>query len=133
MQRTTGTIISVKKQWWLKINKKPIRKGALDGAAFPYVIKVKYVVDGKEYIKRKWIGTEYPVPVEGAVIQLAYEENCRAVALSSVRNLCGFVSKLPAAQLLHPAPLVGTCKFSLNKIAARWPVKAVAKFYFIDK
>ena len=75
MQRTTGTIISVKKQWWLKINKKPIRKGALDGAAFPYVIKVKYVVDGKEYIKRKGIGTEYPVPVEGAVIQLAYEEN----------------------------------------------------------
>ena len=75
MQRTTGTIISVKKQWWLKINKKPIRKGPLDGAAFPYVIKVKYVVDGKEYIKRKWIGTEYPVPVEGAVIQLAYEEN----------------------------------------------------------
>ncbi len=36
---------------------------------------------------------------------------CRAVALSSVRNLCGFVSKLPAAQLLHPAPLVGTRKF----------------------
>ena len=53
MQRTTGTIISVKKQWWLKINNKPIRKGALDGAAFPYVIKVKYVVDGKEYIKRR--------------------------------------------------------------------------------
>ena len=75
MQRTTGTIISVKKQWWLKINKKSIRKGALDGAAFPYVIKVKYVVDGKEYIKRKWIGTEYPVPVEGSTVQLAYEEN----------------------------------------------------------
>ena len=74
MQRTTGTIISAKKQWWLKNNTKPIRKGPLDGAAFPYVIKVRYVVDGKEYIKRKWIGTEYPVPVEGATIQLAYEE-----------------------------------------------------------
>ena len=32
--------------------------------------------------------------------------SCRAVALSSVRNMCGLVSKLPAAQLLHPAPLV---------------------------
>ena len=75
MQRTTGTIISVKKQWWLKINKKPIRKGPLDGAAFPYVIKVRYEVNGKEYIKRKWIGTDHPVPVEGAAIQLAYEED----------------------------------------------------------
>ena len=75
MRRTTGTIISAKKQWWLKINKKPIRKGPLDGAVFPYIIKVRYMVDGKEYIKKKWIGTEYPVPVEGDTVQLAYEED----------------------------------------------------------
>ena len=75
MRRTTGTIISAKKQWWLKINKKPIRNGALDGAVFSFFFKVRYVVDGKEYIKRKWIGTEYPVPVEGSTVQLAYEEN----------------------------------------------------------
>lgn len=74
MQRTTGTIISAKKLWLLKINKKPIRKGPLDGAAFPYIIKVRYIVEGKEYISRKWIGTEYPVPVEGDIVQLAYEE-----------------------------------------------------------
>lgn len=37
--------------------------------------KIHDVVDGKEYIKRKWIGTEYPVPVEGSTVQLAYEEN----------------------------------------------------------
>ena len=48
----------------------------------------------------------------GAVcIPLALHAHCRAVALSSVRNLCGLVSKLPAAQLLHPAPLVGTRKY----------------------
>ena len=75
MRRTTGTIISAKKQWWLKINKKPIRSGALDGAAFPYIVEIRYEVDGKEYIKRKWIGTEYPVPVEGSTVQLAFEEN----------------------------------------------------------
>ncbi len=75
MQRTIGTIISAKKQWWLKINKKPFRKGPLDGAAFPYIIKVRYVADGKEYIKRKWIGTEYPVPHEGGTVQLVYDEN----------------------------------------------------------
>ena len=74
MQRTTGTILSTKKLWWLKINKKIVRQGPLDGAAFPYIIKVKYEIDGKEYIKTKFIGTNYPVPVVGDTIQLAYEE-----------------------------------------------------------
>ncbi len=64
-----------KKVWWLKINKKPVRKGSLDRAAFPYVVKIRYVVNGKEYIRRKWIGTKYPVPAEGDTVQLAYEEN----------------------------------------------------------
>ena len=36
---------------------------------------------------------------------------CRAVALSSVRNVSRPVSKLPPAQLLHPAPLVETRNF----------------------
>ena len=74
MQRVTGIIISAKKQWWLKVNKKMIRKGPLDGAAFPYIIKVKYEVDGIEYTKRKWVGINYPIPVEGDTIELAYEE-----------------------------------------------------------
>ena len=48
MQNTTsGTVVSVKKQWWLKVNTKVIRKGPLDGAIFPHIIKVKYMVDGK--------------------------------------------------------------------------------------
>ena len=43
------------------------------------------------------------------------------VALSSVRNMSGLVSKLTAAQLLHSAPLVDTRKFlfserSLNEL-----------------
>ena len=75
MKRTTGTILSAKKQWWLKINRKAIRIGALDGAAFPYIVKISYVIDGKEYIKRKWIGTSCPVPAVGDTVQLAYEEN----------------------------------------------------------
>ncbi len=75
MKRTTGTIISAKKQWWLKVNKQPIRIGPLDGAAFPYIVKIRYVADGKEYIKRKWIGTKYPVPVQGGTVQLDYDEN----------------------------------------------------------
>ena len=57
-----------------KINIKALRTGPMDGAAFPYIIKVKYVVEGKEFIKKKWIGTKYPVPVEGDTVQLVYDE-----------------------------------------------------------
>lgn len=74
MKRTTGTIISAKKQWWLKVNTKIFRFGPLDGARFPYVIKVRYMIDGKEYVKRKWIGTGYPIPTVGDTLQLTYNE-----------------------------------------------------------
>ena len=47
----------------------------MDGAAFPYIIKVKYVVDGNEYIKRKWIGAGLPVPHEGAAIKVTFDRN----------------------------------------------------------
>ncbi|ERT38252.1 MAG: hypothetical protein Q4F83_11425 [Eubacteriales bacterium] len=34
--KTTGTVVSVSKQWWLKVNRKPVRMHTLDGAEFPY-------------------------------------------------------------------------------------------------
>lgn len=37
--KTIGIILSVKKQWWLKVNTKPIRKHALDGATFVSIKK----------------------------------------------------------------------------------------------
>jgi hypothetical protein len=40
-KETMGTVISVTKQWWLKVNRKPVRAHAMDGAAFPHTIKVK--------------------------------------------------------------------------------------------
>ena len=75
-KETVGTVISVSRQWWLKINTKPIRMGTMDGAAFPHIIKVKYTADGKEYIKRKWIGAGNPVPAVGDTLTvLCSEEN----------------------------------------------------------
>ncbi len=67
-------IISAKKQWWLKVNTKPFRTGPLDGAVFPYIAKVRYTIDGKEYEKTKWIGTSCPVPVVGDSVQLVYDD-----------------------------------------------------------
>lgn len=69
---TTGTVISVAKQWWLKVNTKPIRLHALDGATFPHIIKVQYVVDGTAYIKRKWIPARYRVPTVGSSVKVFY-------------------------------------------------------------
>ena len=71
---TAGEVISVKKQWWLKINTKVIRKGPLDGAIFPHILKVRYAVDGKEYVRRKWILTKHPVPAVGDTVGVLYDE-----------------------------------------------------------
>ena len=71
-KETIGIVLSVAKQWWLKVNTKPVRMSALDGAAFPHIIKVQYVVDGKPYTKRKWIGAGKAVPAVGSRMTILY-------------------------------------------------------------
>ena len=71
-KETTGIVRSVAKQWWLKVNTKPIRMGAMDGATFPHIMKVQYVVDGTTYTKRKWIGAGKPVPAVGSKLTVLY-------------------------------------------------------------
>ena len=74
-QKTVGTVVSAKKQWWLKVNTKPVRMHALDGATFPHIIKVRYVVNGNEYFKRKWIRACDRPPAVGAEVTVLYDEN----------------------------------------------------------
>ena len=71
-KETIGTVLSVAKQWWLKVNTKPMRMGALDGATFPHIMKVQYTVAGNTYIKRKWIGAGKPVPAVGSKVTVLY-------------------------------------------------------------
>ena len=71
-KETMGTVLSVATQWWLKVNTKPVRKHALDGATFPHIIKVQYTVDGKNYTKKKWIGASCPVPAVGSSVTVLY-------------------------------------------------------------
>lgn len=68
-------MVAVQRQWWLKINTKPVRKGTLDGAIFPHIIKVKYTVDGKEYFKRKWIDARNTVPSLDSPVTVVYDES----------------------------------------------------------
>ena len=51
-----GTIQKVTKCWWTKVNTKPVRMHALDGAIFPHIMTFTYEVDGIQYKKRKHIG-----------------------------------------------------------------------------
>ncbi len=71
-KETMGTVISVAKQWWLKVNRKPVRMHVLDGATFPHIIKVQYVVGENTYTKRKWIGAGEPVPAVGDNMTVLY-------------------------------------------------------------
>ena len=74
-KQTTGTVISVKKQWWLKVNAKRVRLHAMDGAMFPHIVKVEYTVEGHTYTKRKWIGAGYPPPSVGSSVAVLYDGN----------------------------------------------------------
>lgn len=70
-----ATVVSAAKQWWLKINTKPVRTHALDGAIFPHVVKVKYTVEGKDYSCRKWIAAGSRVPAVGDSLRVIYSED----------------------------------------------------------
>ena len=70
--KTSGTILSVKKQWWLKVNTKPVRKHALDGAFFPHIVTVKYTVDGNEITKKKWLKASVTPPSVNDQVTVLY-------------------------------------------------------------
>ena len=70
-----GTVVSVSTQWWLKINTKSVRMGAMDGATFPHVIKVQYKVSDTTYTKRKWIGASSRPPMVGESVRVRYNES----------------------------------------------------------
>ena len=74
-KETTDHVVSVSRQWWLKVNTKPIRSHAFDGAAFPHIIKVQYTVDGQIYFRRKWIPASVNPPCPNTTIKVIYLES----------------------------------------------------------
>lgn len=70
-----GIIIKAKKIWWVKINRKIVRKSPLDGATFPYLVKIKYKISDKIYEKTKivyWGNEDINV---GDKVIITYAEN----------------------------------------------------------
>ncbi len=73
--KTKGTVISVKEVWWIKVNTKPVRRGALDGALFPNIITISYEVNGEIYQKKKFLWIDKICPKIGAEVTVEYAEN----------------------------------------------------------
>ena len=68
-----GVIIAAKRCWWLKINTKPVRKHALDGAVFPYLITVRYSVCGAELERRKLVVWKNGIPRIDQPVTVQYD------------------------------------------------------------
>ena len=74
-----GTVTHVQKCWWIKINTKPVRSHALDGAVFPHIVTYEYGVSGKSYCGRQMISAYARCPHVGESVQVfldpAHPEN----------------------------------------------------------
>lgn len=81
--RTTGKIIKVRKCWWIKVNKKPIRTHALDGALFPHIVTVEYNANRQTYTKRKFLNYNITCPKVGSDVDVYYDcENPKKISLN---------------------------------------------------
>ena len=74
-EETIGKIIKVKKLWWLKINKKPIRTTSLDGAIFPSSLQVQYSVNDNEYVGKKIVTWDDSLTQVGQDVIVSYKED----------------------------------------------------------
>ena len=74
-KKTTGTVTAVKTCWWIKINTKPARLHALDGAKFPHIIHFTYAVNGAAYRGSSCIDWHLRCPSTGEAITVFYSEN----------------------------------------------------------
>lgn len=73
MEITTGTVISSKRLWWIKVNTKPIRLHSTDGARFPHSITVSYTVNSVSYSVRKYVPWSKACPQVGQQISVLYQ------------------------------------------------------------
>jgi len=74
-KRTVGAVLSVRTQWWLKVNTKPVKTHMMDGATFPHIVKVKYTVGNLEFVRRKWLWAGMRYPQMGDRVTVIYRED----------------------------------------------------------
>lgn len=73
-ESTVGIVVKVHKCWWIKVNTKPIRNYALDGALFPHIITVQYKVGERIYTKKKFLHYNIICPDVNDKIDVYYDK-----------------------------------------------------------
>lgn len=73
--RTDGIVTEVRTCWWLKVNTKPVRSSALDGALFPHIIHFSYSAGGREHTGKRFLNYAIAPPVPGERIEIYYDGN----------------------------------------------------------
>jgi len=80
--QTEGVVTEVKTCYWLKVNTKPVRRNAIDGALFPHVVYFTYSVDGQVYKGKRYVNWNRRCPVKDERIAVLYErENPKKYAV----------------------------------------------------
>lgn len=72
--KTTGTVIEVKKIWWIKVKLKAVRLHPTDGVAFPHSVKVRYAVNGNEHTAKVYIPWRLIPPEVGDEVGVLYAD-----------------------------------------------------------
>ena len=73
-RETLGTITSIKKLYFIKINKKFFRTSIYKDSFFPLLITIKYKIDNKEYKKKKIIFKDVKL-AKDTKISIIYKKN----------------------------------------------------------
>ncbi|MBE5770679.1 MAG: hypothetical protein E7336_04830 [Clostridiales bacterium] len=72
-KETTATVTDVKVCWWLKINTKPIRANAWDGAVFPHMVHFRYTVNGVSYTGKRYWPWRLTPPGRGEELTISFD------------------------------------------------------------
>lgn len=73
--QTEGTVTDVKTFYWIKINTKPVRTHASDGAVYPHIICFAYSVGGQTYKGKRYVQWNKRCPVKDEKITVYYEKD----------------------------------------------------------
>lgn len=68
-----GVIVDVKRCWWLKVNSKPVRTTAMDGATFPHIVTFTYAVNGQAYKGKRFASPSKQTPSVGQSATVYYD------------------------------------------------------------
>jgi hypothetical protein len=72
-EQTEGTVTAVKTCYWFKVNTKPVRTHAWDGAMYPHIIHFSYSVADVPYTGKRWVMWNRRCSVKDEKITVHYE------------------------------------------------------------